>query len=342
MKMKRISAATMKDAMELARQELGEDVVLIDSQKSGSNVIVTFAIDQADEQLFEQEVAAVENVVPFSAGVRKTKIEPDHPAHEILNEAMEYHGLPEPLKRRLLDQIYRTPLKPDSLIDVAEHVLATALTSNVRFNPIATAAKSPPARAIMLVGPHGAGKTSTIAKLATELTLHKQPVHLISTDTERLGGAEALQTLAGLLKCKFSMGESRANLKSLLADTQGKAWVLIDSSGANIYEFAQLKALGEFAGLQGVEPILTCAAGMDSAEAIEMASVFNFINIERMIITRLDAVRRLGSVFATLTTGNYALSNFTNSAVPTDACQPISAAALSRLMLRHARERMTH
>ena len=42
---------------------------------------------------FEQEVAAVEEiVVPFSAGVRKTKIEPDHPAHEILNEAMEYHG----------------------------------------------------------------------------------------------------------------------------------------------------------------------------------------------------------------------------------------------------------
>jgi len=343
MKMKRISASSIKDAMELARKELGDDAVLIDSQKSGNNVIVTFAIDNEDEQLFEQEVAAVENVVPFSPGVRRpNKVEPDHPAHAILAEAMDYHAIPEPLHRRLLDQIYRTPLKPDALIDVAEHALASALTANMRFNPIGTASRIPPARAIMLVGPHGAGKTSTIAKLATELTLHKQPVHLISTDTERLGGAEALQTLAGLLKCKFSMGESRANLKSLVADAQGKAWVLIDSSGANIYEFAQLKTLGEFAGLQNVEPILTCPAGMDPAEAVEMASVFNFINIERMIITRLDAVRRLGSVFATLTTGNYALSNFTNSAIPTDACQPISAAALSRLMLRHVRERMTH
>ena len=43
--------------------------------------------------------------------------------------------------------------------------------------------------------------------------------------------------------------------------------------GANIYEFAQLKALGEFAGLQGVEPILTCAAGMDSAKPLKTASV---------------------------------------------------------------------
>ena len=32
----------------------------------------------------------------------------------------------------------------------------------------------------------------------------------------------------------------------------------------NIYEFQQLKALGELAGLQGIEPILTCPAGMDA------------------------------------------------------------------------------
>ena len=33
MKMKRISAANIKDAMALARRELGEDAVLIDTQK---------------------------------------------------------------------------------------------------------------------------------------------------------------------------------------------------------------------------------------------------------------------------------------------------------------------
>lgn len=346
MKMKRISAATVKDAMNLARRELGEDAVLIDTKKAdvGTGVIVTFAIDQVDEVLFE-EALQPEIVVPFTPAITRptvAKVELDHPAHEIIHEALEYHSLPTPLRERILSIVHRTQLKPDNLVAVAEQALAQALTSTIKFNPLSTNQGTAPAKALMLVGPHGAGKTSTIAKLATALTLQKQTVHLVSTDTERLGGAESLQILAGLLKCKCTVIDNRAAMKTLLAQTQGKAWVLVDSSGANIYEFAQLKSLGEFASLQGIEPLLTCPAGMDPAEAVEMASVFNFINIERMIITRLDAVRRMGSVFAAMSTGDYALANYTHSAIPTDACQPLSSATLARLMLRHVRERMTH
>jgi flagellar biosynthesis protein FlhF len=192
----------------------------------------------------------------------------------------------------------------------------------------------------MLVGPHGAGKTSTLAKLATELTLAGEHVVLISTDMERLGGAEALQKVAEILKCDFYACEKRQQLKILLQQYLGKAWVLIDSAGANIYEFAQMKQLGEFAGLQGVEPILTCPAGMDADEAAEMASVFDFLSIDRMLITRLDAARRLKSMFTTITTGGYALAGYTHSAIPSDALQSLTPIALSRLMLRHARERL--
>ncbi len=348
MKMKKISAVSMKDAMELARRELGENAVLIDNQKAanGQGIIVTFAIDAPDEILFD-EPSPEENyadILPFSPEIPKpttSKVELAHPAYEIIQEAMEYHSLPRALSDRLMLCAARQTLKPDSLIDVAEATLAKALDEVIVFKPIVTATKTPPDRAIMLVGPHGAGKTSSIAKLATALTLQKQPVVLISTDTERLGGVDALQTLAGLLKCEMVVSDSRTHLKGLVAKLKGKAWVLIDSSGANIYEFSQLKTLGEFASLQGVEPILTCPAGMDTKEAEEMAGVFQFLNLERMIITRLDAVRRLGSIFAALTAGGYALANLTNSAVPTDGCQPVSAAALARFMLRQTRERLT-
>jgi flagellar biosynthesis protein FlhF len=346
MKMKKISAVTMKDAMELARRELGENAVLIDSKKTanGNGMIVTFAVDEPDEILFD-DTPIFADVLPFTPHIPKpatAKVELAHPAYDLLRDAMQYHSLPALLGEKLLEHAMRQQLKPDALIDVAETALTKALTATVAFKPLAVAEEMPPTRAMMLVGPHGAGKTSTIAKLATTLTLQKKPVVLISTDTERLGGVDALHTLAGLLKCEVVVSDSRAHLKNLIAKLQGKAWMFVDSSGANIYEFAGLKALGEFASLQGVEPILTCAAGMDSQEAEEMAGVFQFLTIDRMIITRLDAVRRLGSVFSTLTASGYALANFTHSAIPTDACQPASAAALARLMLRHARERLTH
>ena len=306
---------------------------------------MTFAIDQPDENLFDDPVQNFADVLPFATHVitpAVTKVELAHPAHDLVRDALAYHGVPPAFSARIMEHLQHVTLKPDHLLDVAEKALAQALTTAVKFKPLELKAPLPPTRAIMLVGPHGAGKTSTIAKMATELTLQKKPVLLISTDMERLNGAESLQKLAGLLNCGFAISESRANLKAALTAAQGKAWILIDSSGANIYEFSQLKSLGEFASLQGIEPILTCPAGMDSAEAEEMAGVFNFLNMDRMIVTRLDAVRRLGSVFASVATGGYALASLTNSALPTDPCQPLSAAALARLMLRHERARVTH
>ena len=348
MKMKRISAATIQEALATARRELGEDAVLLETKKTTSpkGVIVTFAVDAPDEALFDDD-APYDNpadILPFSPEIARAasaRVGINHPVMGLIQEALTYHGVPDALSQRIMLTLNKITLKPDSLIEVAQTALADALSETIAFKAIATASKVPPERALMLVGPHGAGKTSTIAKLATELTLQKQKIVLISTDLERMGGTDSLLKLSSILGCPFHVCESRAELKALLPTYQNNAWVLIDSAGANIYEFAPMKALGELAGLQAVEPILTCPAGMDADEAGEMASVFDFLAIERMIVTRLDAVRRLKSVFAVISTGGYALSNLTNSASPSDSCQTLSPIALARLMLRHTRERLS-
>lgn len=349
MKMKQISAATIQEALATARRELGDDAVLLETKKNvkGKGVVVTFAIEANDEPLFDNDnlFDSPADILPFSPEIPKpaaAKVELEHPAMALIAEAFTYHSLPLALAQRLLTTLYRIPFKPDALIEVAQAALAEALAQNLPFQPIAMAADNVPDRAMMLVGPHGAGKTSTIVKLATELTLHNKPLVLISTDTQGLNAAENLQKISEILKCDFYVAEKRQQLKALLQQYRGKAWMLVDSIGANIYEFAQMKALGELAGLQGVEPILTCPAGLDADEAQEMANVFSFLPIERMIVTRLDATRRLHGVFAALTSGGYALANFSQSPIPSDACTPLSPSTLSRFMLRHVRERMTH
>ena len=349
MKMKQITAASVAEALAVARKELGEDALMLDSKKNekGKGVIVTFAIDAADEVLFEDDDAPVpyDDVIAEPRGTAAkpatSKVELSHPAISMVAEALSYHNVPTSFAEKILANLHAQHIQPDSLVEVAETSLAMALRDLFVFRPIAAGAKTtPPERAIMLVGPHGAGKTTTIAKLATELTLHKQKIVLISSDTERLGGADALGKLADILNCPFHICDNRAELKARIAEYQGKAWILVDTSGVSIYEFPQLKALGELATLQGVEPILTCPAGIDMQEAQEMASVFNFLSIERMIVTRLDAVRRLGSLFAAVATGGYALANLSNSAILTDVSSPMSSPALARLMLRHVRERL--
>lgn len=349
MKMKRISAATIAEAMNLARKELGDDAVLLETQKSpkGKGVIVTFAVEAEEERIvpsfLDDPIVDPVDILPFRLNIRKpdvTKVEAAHPAIGLAIETLAYHDVPEPLREKLTQAIRRARLKPDALIDVAEKLLADAFTQVLSFKPITTSIPTPPPKALMLVGPHGAGKTSTIAKLATELSLKKLPMAIVSTDRERLAGTDALAKLAEIIGCRFDICDSRAKLKSALAMHVGASWLLIDTSGANIYEFKHMKSLGELTTLQGIEPVLTCPAGMDADEAREMASVFDFLEIERMIITRLDATRRLKGIFAAMATGSYAFSNYSQSASPADVCQPLTPIALARLMLRHERERM--
>lgn len=343
MRMKHITAASMQEALQIAKRELGDDAVLLETKNSGANgITVVFAVDEEDPIAFDDFPPLPE--LDFTPEIpRATSAGPlvEHPVFAVLEEAFAYHAVPKELGARLLKQAMAAPIPPGALMDVAESVLADALAKVLVFKPIATGAPIAPAKILLLVGPHGAGKTSAIAKLATELTLNKQRVVLVSADNDRMGATDTLQSLADLLKCECHVLDTRQELKAIAQQYLGQAWVLVDSTGANIYEFKQLKALGELATLQQVEPILTCPAGMDVAEAQELAGVFDFLPIERMVVTRLDAVRRLGSLFAALTAGGYALANFSQAASPSHACLPASAPALARLMLRQTRERTT-
>ena len=344
MRMRHINAATMQEALQIAKRELGDDAVLLETKKNGAQgITVVFAVDDEEPVSFDDiDFSVPEPVFEPEIPLPATARDISHPVHELLREAIAYHAVPAPLATKLLTRMAGQHIPPGALIDVAETMLAEALGALLVFKPLATAAVIPPSQLVMLVGPHGAGKTSAIAKLATELTLHKRRVVLISADNERIGATDTLQGLAELLGCECQIVDTRAELKDVVKQYLGQAWVLVDSAGANIYEFKQLKALGELAGLQGVEPILTCAAGMDREEAQELAGGFSFLPIERVVVTRLDAARRLGSLFAVLTAGGYGLANFSQSASPSEACLPASAPALARLMLRQIRERVTH
>lgn len=342
MRMKQISAANMQEAMLFARRQLGEDAVLLEQRKSGQGVIVTFAVE--DESPLPDLSDDPPPAPPPSA---RTPTQPASPAaasaaaapasRGFLTDAIANHRLPAPLSATLQAAITARAGSGAVTVEAAQEALSQACLNLVRLSPILTTTP-PPARALMLVGPHGAGKTSSIIKLATELTRNQQPLTLISCDRERLGGAESLEKLATLLGANFHIAETRAPLKALLPRAIGAGWVLIDSAGVNCYAFEEMKKLGELASLNLVEPVLVVPGGLDAEESAEMASVFDFLAIERMIVTRLDAVRRLGSVFSALARGSYALANYTDSAAATAACHPFTTDALAAFLLRSARD----
>ncbi len=357
MRMKQIIAKDMKEAMLIARETLGEDAVLLTSQKQAGSksIVVTFAIEEEayEEQFDSAHEAAASNdnqvASPSAAKAATTPAQPakkthlqvprsSYPAYDLLLSIMKYHRMPENLFIHLTALLDKIELPDQLSYDSCESIMAQLLASHVALRPLDLQGNLQ-TRALMFVGPHGVGKTSLVAKYATQAHLAGLPVMLFTTDNERLAGTAMLEPVQKLLGCELMIVENRTQLRNLIKSQLGKALLLIDSPGVNMYHFQQMKTLGEFASLADVEPILTIAAGMDTDEALELASVFSFLNIERFALTRADSARHFSSIFSLLGEG-YALAAISDNSKVSEIAKPASHALLAQLICAHIKERM--
>ncbi len=153
--------------------------------------------------------------------------------------------------------------------------LPFAISVVFRFQPLDTATHRRP---VMLVGPPGAGKTLTIARLATRLVLDRQRPEVLTADTRRAGAFEQLAAFTGLLNIPLhGIGESPLSPGPVLVDTPG----LCPFTAADRDELATLIRH------TGALPVLVLPGGIDPGEALELAEAFAACGATRLIATRL-------------------------------------------------------
>lgn len=348
MRLRTFTAPDMPAAMQMVRDALGDDAIILSTNaKAGSRqVTVTAAIEQ-DEipspsapasgrgQSFPQASAH-----PLSSASQRAmeKYNPiiDDIKFELQN-ILRFHNLPEILVAKLLQKI--TPADFGEVIEKhAGHdelfrpALEKLLSRNFVFDPLRF---STHAMHIMLIGAPGIGKTMTIAKLATKLALGKQPLVVITTDTNRAGGIEQLQAFTSILNIELQVAESAKELEEMTRFLSARTRVLIDTSGCTPYnqkEFAELKAL---ASIDNVEPVLVMPAGGDSLEAIDMLEIFSEIKIRRLLITKCDAARRFGGILAASLTHGLSFCNISRSASITDTLLALEPNLMAQLLLKY-------
>jgi flagellar biosynthesis protein FlhF len=201
--------------------------------------------------------------------------------------ALAWHGVPAALASALAG--------PD---------LADALATVLRFDVLPTGAEAP----LLLIGAPGAGKTLTIARLATRLVLSGQMPLVISADGRRAGAAEELAAYTRLLGIELIVANKAASITRALQWRKENTPVLIDSPGINPFDTSQTQAVCGLAAAIGAVPVLILAAGQDAQEAAEHAEIFAAADIHHMVPTRLDLTRRLGAIVAAAHTGRLILS----------------------------------
>ncbi|MGB8181287.1 MAG: hypothetical protein WCF13_02855 [Stellaceae bacterium] len=203
-----------------------------------------------------------------------------------LELALAAHGIPTPQIRKLVRLAAAQADDGDR-----ETALARALAQLYLFNPLGDATGR-----FFFVGAPGVGKTLTIAKLAAHAQAHGRAVRLVTCDGTRRASIEQLRHFATTLGVMLEIAADATTLATL--GRSATATMLIDSGGINPYSASERGALEALVHAAQAEPVLVLAAGGDPADTVETAHVFRDLGCQRFVITRLDIVRRLGSVMA--------------------------------------------
>jgi len=215
--------------------------------------------------------------------------------------------------------------------------LGAALDATFSFQPLPEGKAERP---IMLVGPPGAGKTLTVAKLATRLALKGEPVSVITTDTDRAGGIEQLAAFTRLLKVDLLEVEDMGALPDALSVRKGAHQVIIDTAGQNPFDPAALGQLGRSIKQINAQAVLVLPAGMDAAESAEIAALFQAAGASHILATRLDMARRLGSLLAAAWKGRLRFTDAAASSSVTAPLAPLNPMSLARLLLPESEQKV--
>jgi flagellar biosynthesis protein FlhF len=190
-------------------------------------------------------------------------------------------------------------------------------------------------RRLLVVGPTGVGKTTTIAKLAGELVLkRKARIALVTIDTYRVGAQDQLRAFADLLDVPMEVASTPAELARVLARFADRDHVLVDTSGRSPADEARLMELKGFCrACPGLSVALAVAGNAGRAEFAAAVERFSILPIEHAIVTKLDECAEPGRLYGCLRRHRLPVRWFgTGQEVPDDLVAADPALVVDRLL----------
>ena len=215
----------------------------------------------------------------------------------------------------------------EGLYRVAEKLLARSIGLSYR-----TAERK---RICAFVGPTGAGKTTTLAKIAARSALEeKLKVGLITTDTYRIAAVEQLKTYARIMEIPIEVVSDKTAFRRALAKLSDRDLVLVDTPGKSNVEPGYIEKLRDLFHLENpVETNLLLPLTSSQDNLSENLARFKPVGYQSIIFTKLDESRHFGMIYNVIDQERKPVSYVTNGQnVPQDI-EKIDAGRLAKIIM---------
>jgi flagellar biosynthesis protein FlhF len=301
MKVLKIKANTMQDALVEARRQLGDGVTVLHTkqyddatmlglarkpvveilaaadapaQPVRAQTATATATVEADWQLLSRQIADVKRLL---GDMDETRPQAAHPKRSPILERLVSAGVDEALAGTLV-----AGAKDDQ-----EKVVESIKN---RFNCSGPIGQAPGQARVAIVGPTGAGKTTTAAKLAARcLIIDKKSVALLTVDTYRVGAVEQLGAYARILEVPLEVGMCPEDVDALIQKHSDKDVIIIDTVGRSQRDGGRLSELERtLRPAKPTEVHLAVSAQASQAAQKEALDAFRRVRVDRMILTKID------------------------------------------------------
>jgi flagellar biosynthesis protein FlhF len=295
MHLKRYRSATVREALALARRELGPSALVLSTQLVPVTGVRGWLGAREVEVAAAVEETPSENRHIAQPSNEPATADPDPKPLTAWQEGLSARLAATGLDRALASEVAgsfpswrRRVVTPLAVRRALAERVQSLVAGEESYAPIE-----------VFIGAPGVGKTTTIAKIAAQERARRgAKLTLVAADGFRVGAVEQLRLYADIIGSPFAVARTAADLDRVLASASGH--VLVDTAGRSLSdsEFASLFEV--IAGRPGVRTHVVLPAGSSPRESARTLDAFAPAMPARVVLTRVDDVESIAPMVAVL------------------------------------------
>lgn len=159
-------------------------------------------------------------------------------------------------------------------------------------------------KVIMMVGPTGVGKTTTISKLAARYAYkmgENYKVGVITLDSYRVGAIEQLQAYTNIMRLPLEIVRKPEDFMEALLRLKDCNYIFIDTAGSSQYDIDKIESINAHQKRVediNIEKVLVLPANVKYSDLLEIYKTFSRLDIDYLTFTKLDETKSFGNLIS--------------------------------------------